>query len=70
MGLLLSRSHFHGANNSPKSTFYTDQLLKSNFPLIIIGATDLNVQKPLFPCHRAQTYRTFFFFRFATIHDF
>ena len=24
MGLLLSRSHFHGENNSPQSVFYTD----------------------------------------------
>ena len=69
MGLLLSRSHLHGEDNSPQSAFYTDRLLKSNFPLIIIGATDINVQKPLFPCHGALTYCTFFS-RFATIHDF
>ena len=49
MGLLLSRFHLHGEDNSPQSAFYTDRLLKSNFPLIIIGATDINVQKPLFP---------------------
>ena len=26
MGLLLSRSHLHGENNSPQSAFYTDRL--------------------------------------------
>ena len=25
MGLLLSRSHLHGENNSPQSAFYTDR---------------------------------------------
>ena len=68
MRLLLSSSHLHGENNSPQSAFHTDRLLKSNFPLITIGATDLNVQKSLFSSHRALIYCTFF--RFATIHDF
>ena len=49
MGLLLSCSHLQGEDSTPQSVFYTGWLLKSNFPLIIIGATDLNEQKPLFP---------------------
>ena len=44
MGLLLSRSHLHGENNSPQSAFYTDRFVYTiylNFLSLRIPSVDL-----------------------------
>ena len=38
MGLLLSRTHLHGENNSPQSAFYTYRILFSSIQFIHLTA--------------------------------
>ena len=38
MGLLLSRSHLHGENNSPQSAFYTDRRLNQSLVSSVVQA--------------------------------
>ena len=52
MGLLLSRTHLHGENNSPQSAFYTDRFhLLACFNLLAFMRKSLHEWSKIFDEH-------------------